>query len=141
MTSRKASLRAIASLCDEIGPEDGIDPRLLARGSSRKSKKEHRKTLQLRRQAEVAIQLVLDELGDDGLQGLAVTRVETDTNAGRLIVLLRPTSAESTTHEVEALEALARASGVLRSAVAFAIHRKRAPILTFRLVPWQGRHG
>ena len=135
MTSRKASLRAIASLCDEIGPGDGVDPRLTHGASSRKKKKEHQKNSQLCKQAEVAVQLALNGLGDERVEGLAVVAVEADLNATRLIILLGAAREGSSINEAEACEALATATGLLRAAVAAAIHRKRAPSLTFRFLP------
>ena len=139
MSSRKTSLREIASLCDVPGPEDGVDPRSIARGSSRKKKVAIRKDRQLCREAEVTLRLALSELRDEASDGLAVVRVEPAPDAGhlRVCVAVAPgTGVDRSAERPEDLEALLeRVEGGLRAAVASAIHRKRAPRLSFVLVP------
>lgn len=137
MKSRRRRLREIASLCDEIGPEDGVDPRRLRRGSKPSSKR-NRKTWQLCKQASVAIELALAALRDEELIELRLVRVEPAPDASRLLVVVCPAPSSSTTTEAEALEALQRARGPLRAEVAKTIHRKRAPTLTFAFVAHPG---
>ncbi len=133
MTSRRKSLRAIAALCDAIGPEDGVDPRHTRRRPARK--KTNRKTQQLCKQIEEALHLAFATLGDDELEELFIVRVEPAPDASRLLVVVAPLDPKSEMTEAEALAALARAGGLLRSAVTSAIHRKRAPGLTFGFAP------
>jgi ribosome-binding factor A len=133
MKSRRESLRAIASLCDSIGPEDGIDPRRSRRGGSRK--KSTMKTRQLCKQVEIALYLAFAELGDDDLSELNVQRVEPAPDASRLLVVVTPLDPESDMTEAQALEALGGAEGLLRISVTAAIHRKRVPGLTFEFAP------
>ena len=74
MNSRKISLRAIAALCDEVGPEDGVDPRQVRRTPHRRKK--DKKAKQVSRQAEMTVQLTLGALLDEALEDLRVVRVE-----------------------------------------------------------------
>jgi ribosome-binding factor A len=133
MKSRRESLRAIASLCDTIGPEDGIDPRHIRRGEPRT--RSERKVRQLCKQAEVALHLAFGAVGDIDLNDLLVERVEPAPDASRLLVVVRPSDPESDMTEALALEAVTRAGGLLRDAVSAAIHRKRMPVLTFGFAP------
>lgn len=136
MESRKARLRALAKLCEEAGPEDGIDPRVIRRGASRKKK--HSKTPQLAKQAEVAIQMVLSASADPLLRQLVVVRVEPATRNGNLLVVLGPGGSAEDLEEAEVIEALQRADGRLRGAVAGDIHRKRVPNLAYAFAPGLG---
>lgn len=132
MASRKMSLRAIAALCDEIGPEDGVDPRRIRR--RKRGSKKDKKAKQVSRQAEVTIQLTLGSLLDDALQDLRVVRVEPAPDSRRLRVLLEPRHSRPLMTERDAAEALQKAERLLRMEVASALHRKRAPSLTFAFV-------
>lgn len=126
MTSR----RILRSLCAEVGPEDGLDPRLTSRvGEGRKG---DRKARQLCGQAAEALSLALAQSGDPVLQGLVVVAVEPAPDASRLLA----TIATPPTGEVEPGEALVhleRASGRLRTEVAAAITRRKSPGLAFRV--------
>lgn len=129
-------MKEIASLVDEIGPGDGVDPRHSRRAASRKGKRS-RKAWQLCKQASVALELALYALDDPDLRELRVVRVEPAPDASRLLVVVCP-ARESTVTEEAAMSALARAEGALRSAVAKAIHRKRTPTLAFGFVEGLG---
>lgn len=85
------------------------------------------------RQVAETLSLALSECGDDLLRDLSIREVVPAPDAWRLAVtveILRP-SPDLTA----VLAALARAHGRLRSEVASAIQRKRAPELVFRLAP------
>lgn len=104
-----------------------------ARGASReqrKNKPDH-KTLQLCRQAQRALSLALaGECDDDVLRSLYVASVVPAPDASRLLIcVVLPRGSDAPIAEV--LSRLARASGLLRTAVARAVTRKRAPELTF----------
>jgi ribosome-binding factor A len=126
------SLRAIAALCDEMGPEDGVDPHRIRR--RKRGNKKNKKAEQVSRQAEVTIQLVLGALLDDALQDLRVVCVEPAPDSRRLRVLLEPRRGRPPMAEREAAEALRKVERLLRMKVASALHRKRAPSLTFAFV-------
>jgi ribosome-binding factor A len=132
MTSRKMSLRAIAALCDEIGPEDGVDPRRV-RHRKRNTKKD-RKAEQVSRQAEVAVRLTLGALFDDALEGVRVVRVEPAPDSRRLRVVLEQTTSPPEMTAREVAQVVERVDRILRMEVASALHRKRAPSLTFAFV-------
>jgi ribosome-binding factor A len=120
------------SSCDEIGPEDGLDPRTFFRPSARK--RTNRKALQMCGQIAQTLSSVLAwESGDDLLRNLWVESVEPAPDSTRVLVTVcAPVAVEG----VEAgliLERLHRASGKLRTEIAAAIHRKRVPELVFRV--------
>ena len=132
MNSRKISLRAIAALCDEVGPEDGVDPRQVRRTPHRRKK--DKKAKQVSRQAEMTVQLTLGALLDEALEDLRVVRVEHAPDSRRLLVVLGPRGSSTSTTEADAAEVVQKVEQHLRREVAAAIHRKRAPSLTFAFV-------
>lgn len=92
-----------------------------------------RKTLQLCRQVERTLNYILaGECDDDVLRDFTVVGVEPAPDASRMLVTVSPSLGSSFDLPV-VLEHFERASGMLRSFVAAAIHRKRAPELTFRV--------
>jgi len=112
-------------------PVRGVDPH--ARADSAGA---DRKTLQLCRQVEQALNLALAGIVDDDvLRELAVIRVEPAPDSGHLAVTVAPVSATTELTSEEAIAALVRASGVLRAEVASSIHRRKTPELFFRLAP------
>lgn len=130
------------TVCGEIGPEDGVDPRLPARSRRRPGVRRSaagprpvpgRKARQLASQVFETLGAVLaGDTGDDLLGALRVVSVEPAPDASRLLVTLAPPA----TADPDALRArLDRASGWLRTEVAAAVTRKRAPRLSFQLVP------
>ncbi len=130
MTSKEPSRRDLLAACSEIGPEDGIDPHTTFRLSRPRIK--NRKALQLCAQIAETLSIVLaGECGDDRLRELCVVSVEPAPDSSRLLLTLAvaPDGPSSS----DALAALERAGGKLRSEIAAAIHRKRVPLLTFRI--------
>lgn len=87
------------------------------------------KTARLCRAVEETLALALAGCGDDALLDLSVREVAPAGGPGRLLVTV-----EASGDPVETLAALGRVQGLLRSEVARAIRRKRAPELLFRLV-------
>jgi hypothetical protein len=112
--SKKRLEAAQRELCSELGPDDGLDPRL--RGRHRDP---HSNIRDLRLCGEVARILSLE------LDDVLVERVEPAPDATRLRVWV----------QTDNLEALERQRPRLRAAVAAAIRRKRAPDLVFAVVP------
>ena len=139
MTSRKVSLRAIAALCDKVGPDDGVDPRRIRRGRARRKK--DKKAKQVSRQAEVTVQLALGGLLDEVLQDLRVIRVEPAPDSRRLLVVIGPRNGSTRVTEHEAAGVVQKVERILRREVASALHRKRAPSLTFALVGMREEEG
>lgn len=105
-------------------------------GRRRRGSRGEQKTLQLCRQAQRAIALALaGECNDDVLRAAYVDAVVPAPDATQLLVrlIVPPTSPPVRADEV--LARLQRVHGVLRRAVAESITRKRAPELSFILVP------
>jgi ribosome-binding factor A len=131
MKPRKPSRDDILSSAADVRPDDGCDPRLDRRGERPAGK---RKTLQLCREAERTLSAVLaGECDDDVLRELIVLSVVPAPNAGRLVVTVALPSSSNVPVE-EVLQLLLRVSGRLRSELAAAVSRRKAPELAFRVV-------
>ena len=95
-----------------------------------------RKTMQLCRQVEQTLYLVLSgECDDPILQSLLVESVVPAPSASQLLVTVRQSAVDDPASKIEILQRLADAEGQLRWAVAGAITRKRAPRLLFDVAP------
>ena len=127
---RLSQFRAAADADDGQDPRDFFKKENTARGQGRK-------TQQLCEQVSQTLQQVLGEAADTRLQALQVVEVAPAPDAAQLLVLLAPMAGcDFDLMETEA--ALGRAASWLRSEVAAAIHRKRAPSLVFRVLPAAG---
>ena len=125
-----SSYRAALDADDGQDPRDFFKPEAQCRGRGRK-------TLQLCAQVADTLQQLLAEVADPLIQSLQVIEVRPAPDASQLLVLVAPLAgALIDTPETEA--ALNCASGWLRSEVAAAVHRKRAPRLRFRVLPESG---
>lgn len=132
-------LKRLAALCGELGTDDGLDPRHDRRGSSRKRR--DRRAFQLCRQVDETISLVLAGADDPLLRDLYVARVEPAAGASHLRVWVTthpPLDGEDPIDAILAIEALERASGILRTEVTTAITRRRAPELSYHFLPPEG---
>jgi ribosome-binding factor A len=129
MSSHGPSRKEIASLCNEVGPEDGIDPRLYRPDLGRDI---GRKTLQLAKQVSRTLSEVLASCADDLLRELEVVDVCAASGSGRLLVTLRALSANHDRAQIQTR--LRAAQGMLRNEVVAAVHRRKAPELIFRLL-------
>lgn len=135
MALDKRAREAMLAHCGEIHEDDGIDPRECFRGS-RSHNKQDRKAKQLCRQvAETLDQILAGETGDDLLRELRVVDVIPAPDASRLQVSVRPYCGVERFAPEELKERLAQVMGFLRTAVASAITRRKAPSLTFVLAP------
>jgi ribosome-binding factor A len=133
MTSKKPSRREMLSLAGEIRPDDGIDPRELAR--KERPRKGDRKARQLCAQVAETLSLVLSgDCGDDLLQNLQVVAVDPAPDASQLVVTVRADVPGERADPAEVLTRLNAVMGKLRCEVAAAITRKRAPKLVFRVL-------
>ena len=150
----------MSAVCDELGPDDGVDPR----DDARARVKQHRalrggsgegdgdgdgpgrvpgrKGRQLGRQvAETLDALLAGETRDACLRDLIVVSAVPAPDASRLLVTVAPRDSGSPTPPAEVLERLGKASGWLRAEVASAVTRKRAPSLAFRYEPSERNAG
>jgi ribosome-binding factor A len=91
-----------------------------------------RKTLQLCRQVERALTWALGESEDELLRELLVVSVEPAPNSRRLLVSVAPLERLNDLFDV--IRRLDAARGWLRSEVAAAITRRKAPELMFRCI-------
>ena len=95
MSRKKPSRRQLESLCADVHPDDGLDPKAFLSASSRRPRPMreahpvHRKTLQLCSQVADTLNLVLSgECSDEFLQSLQVVAVRPAPNAAQLLVLV-----------------------------------------------------
>jgi ribosome-binding factor A len=125
------SRRRMLAACDEIGPDDGIDPREWTKTEFRRPP--GRKALQLCRQVAEALQVALGDCRDEVLSGLIVTAVTPAPHAGRLRISVAAAPSAGVRDAAIVQEHLSRAAGLLRAEVAGAIHRRKTPELFFAL--------
>ncbi|MFO0866663.1 MAG: hypothetical protein U0744_18830 [Gemmataceae bacterium] len=128
---RRISHVRFASLCTDVGPEDGIDPRFAYRPNARKP---NRKGLQLCRQIARALEHALSwELGNDVLAQARIDSVRPAPNTARVAVFVSFDPSLVAREAVEA--ALVQSAATLRAAAASTICRRRVPELAFIVVP------
>ncbi len=134
MKSRKGSPTHWRDLCAELRPEDGLDDR---HAGKERDEKRHadRGALRLCGQVARSLRLTLGSFNDPVLQSLTVISVTPAPDPGRLLVVVAPALPGEMLNPPEVLERLQHASGMLRSEVAAAISRKRAPQLAFQFIP------
>jgi ribosome-binding factor A len=126
------------NLCAEFGAEDGIDPRYLTDKQGRK--KTSRKKLQLCKEAARIISLVLTgETKQPLLRDLQVLSVEPQAEGQQLAVTVGLYASDLQISEAQVLDSLNQVQGLLRSALAHALHRKHTPALTFYYAGVLGR--
>jgi ribosome-binding factor A len=131
MSRKKPSRQAMLPLCSDVGPEDGLDPRLAPRDFSARGP--GRKVLQLCGQVARTLNGALAESADEVLRDLVVAAVTPAPNSTRLLVTVTASGSAGVDPGV-ALERLRNAAGRLRAEVAAAVHRRRVPDLSFRLM-------
>ena len=107
---------------DPIAPDPFEDDRGLAK----------RKLRQLCRQVERVLTTALGE--DEALLDLRIEGVLPWPNASRLLVAVAPSAPDAEIDRSDILARLAGARPQLRAVAAAAIHRKRAPDLTFEVL-------
>jgi ribosome-binding factor A len=134
MTSKKPRRRQ-TPLCAELHEDDGVDPRAFFR-AGKTGRKAGRKTLQLCSQVQDALNYLLAGDSRDELLALfQVVEVRAAPDASQLLVIVQPAVQLAAPVDLrEILDRIASASGRLRSGVAAAITRKRAPKLLFQVV-------
>ncbi len=120
----------MTDLAADLGHEDGGDPKEFHAKPWNAPKQASRKGQQLCAQVKDALQGALGECADEVLRDLTLLGVEPAPHTGRLRVLLA--AGEADPHA--ATEALHRASGFLRAAVAAAVSRRYTPELVFEVI-------
>jgi len=133
MQQTKKWIERARLLCDEIGPEDGIDSRLLSRAVV--IEKQSNKGRQLCKVAKRTLSFVLGgELSDPMLQTLLVVDVTSSEAGETLYISISVQDDESAAHAERILQKLNAIQGSLRAAIARSVKRKRVPGLRFKLV-------
>lgn len=132
--SSKKHRRRLSSGPQSLPFDDGVDPRKYFHPSE--NPQPNHKSLQLCAQVREALNATLaGECRDAVLQSLFVAHVAATSGTNRLVVTIE-LSPDATKAAVEtALDRLEVAKGFLRSRVAAAICRRRAPELEFRAAP------
>jgi hypothetical protein len=124
------------ALCESPRPDDGVSPNVQARQRERQGRRKpsHHQE-QLCKQATRAIDAsILCDCGDPIFECLGPCRVTPKGRGNELLVTFEVEAIDPETieHVQARLEAV---KGLLRSAVAEAIHRKRVPGLRIQVVP------
>jgi ribosome-binding factor A len=130
MSPRRISRKDLLAGCEQVGPQDGLDPRYDHPHTGRR--RPGRKTLQLCAQVAETLAGVLAEQSDDVLRDLMIVSVG-PAGGGRLLVTLAAAPSALVRDRAVLLEHLARAHGLLRNEMASAIHRRKAPDLVFQV--------
>jgi ribosome-binding factor A len=137
MKPRDFEKKKVRPLSEDVGPEDGADPKLFFGKPSRK--KTNRKALQLCSQIEQTLAVILSwESGSELLRNLVVEAVEPAPDSTRVLVSVSLAVAAEPFGPRQALTGLHRSAAWLRTEIAAAIHRKRVPQLVFRIVGHKG---
>jgi ribosome-binding factor A len=137
MSSRKISRKDLSAGCADPRAGDGLDPRLDRPEGPARVK--NRKALQLCGQAVRTLNAVLAGCGDDVPRSLLVASVVPHPTSARLLATVYPATPLEGVDAETVLVRLEKARGLLRSEVAAALHRRKAPDLTFRVVDGPGR--
>jgi ribosome-binding factor A len=133
MNRKRFSKRSMQPLCGEIHSDDGIDPHEFFRSARQKSN-QNRKVLQLCRQVAETLNLVFSNEFGEEIGDVRVVAVAPAPDASQLLVVVGPAVAGSVVDPVTVVSSLTAAAGRLRSEVAAAITRRRAPKLLFQYI-------
>ena len=117
------------ALCGEIHEDDGVDPREFFKSGRSRRKPDHKTARLCGQVAQTIDQILSGETGDDDLRCLRVASVRPAPDAARILV-----SVVADFNRARAEARLQGASGRLRTAVAAAITRRKAPSLLFVLL-------
>ena len=130
---RRAPLRKqFGEFCGKRGPGDGKDPRY-DRPVHGPRVKVPRKTLQLCGQVAQTVEVVLAEQPDDVLRNLHVIRAEPAPDESRVLVTVGPLTPDALFDPGAVIAHLHAATVRLRTEVAAAITRRKAPALAFQV--------
>lgn len=136
MNRKRVSKKRMQSLCGEVHPDDGVEPAEFFR-KGRKKNPNHHKAQQLCHQVADTLSLVLNGDFGEELRDLRIVAVTPAPDASQLLVLVAPAVAGDSPDPDAVLARLAAAAGCLRSEIAGAITRRRAPKLLFQFVAGQ----
>jgi ribosome-binding factor A len=120
--------------CGEFHDDDGVDPRDYFRPARFRKRQNHKDRQICRQAAETLTLLLSSELGDNCLTDLRVVSVVPAPDASRLMVTLYCDVKSDQFDRALVEECLSECKGRLRSAVAAAITRRKAPVLAFTVI-------
>jgi ribosome-binding factor A len=130
--TRKITRKDLLSGCAQPGAEDGLDPRYDRQGGDQPIGS--RKALQLCRQVARTLEgVLLGECNDEVLRDLIVESVVPAPHSGRLLVTVSLSPSAPYVAPEVILERLHGSQGLLRTEVAAAIHRRKAPDLLYQV--------
>ena len=133
MNQSKDWLKKVRLFCGEIGPDDGVDPRIVARAMDRKTR--NHKGKQLGKEARHCLSMIFaGELGDPVFQDLEVIDVAATDDGQFLIVSLVRLDTNGELDDALVVEKCQAVQGYLRAAIASSVNRKRVPVLKFELL-------
>jgi len=133
MNKPKHWLNEAKQLCDEIGPEDGVDPRVLAHALET-TKRSHTKQTTMQRGKNTLSLVLTGEVSDPALQNIEVIDITANEDGQFLFVSVAHIASGVAPDEKQMLNKLKTIQGYLRSAIAQSVKRKRVPALKFQLV-------
>ncbi len=137
---KNESEAALERLCAVVYEDDGVPPeRELGAKAHRRSRRRvaFKKRAQLCAQVEREVMLALAECVGEGLPDVVVHSVDPNPDGAHLRVTVYPSAGalEEGADLIELAHRLEALAPRLRAEVAAAIHRKRAPLLSFLVVP------
>ena len=139
MAHDKRQRARLRPLCGELQDDDGVDPRKFFQ-PIRKRDKARRKSQQLCRQVQKTLDLVFSGETRDALLGdLRIVSVTSSADSSALLVTVVADVVSDCFDRAQIEAQLAKMAGRLRSEVAGAITRKRAPLLVFHVLGPQSR--
>ncbi len=100
-----------------------------------RNKKSLRKAAQLCAQIRRALEFIVPDALASSAFDVIVMDVQPAPNTGHFLVLLAPTSPLDNIDQQELEQELLHRSGVIRTAIAQSIRRRKVPTITFRIMP------
>ena len=134
MPEPKPSKKRLRTLCAEVDPDDGSDPRLFFRKEGDRKPGRHKARQLAKQVSETLDGLLAGSTTDPVLNSLTIGGVEPAPDAATLLVTVRRAVGSDPIAPEIILGHLSRAAGWLRSEVAQAITRKKAPMLVYQVV-------
>lgn len=136
MSRKRPSQRDLLASADDLGPEDGGDPKRFfdRRTWASRPRRPGRKALQLCGQVRDAVHSTLAGCGDAVLRDLTVVAVSPAPHSGRLLVTVAVAPTADVTDRDAVTEHLGRALGLLRREAAAAVSRRKVPELVFEVI-------
>jgi ribosome-binding factor A len=131
MTLDKRTREQMLEVCEEIHEDDGVNPRDFFKSVRGPGKRDHKAKQLCRQAAETLDQVLSGETGDCRLACLRVVSVQPAPDTARLLVTVIADCAMEDFSRQKTEERLQASAGRLRTAVAAAITRRKAPTLTF----------